>query len=87
MVTTSLAKSATTPDGTVPPLVESPQVTTLPSLFKAAKAPSVEYMVVTPLVKLADTSIGTVVSPPVVESPHTTTDPSIFKAANASTVE
>ena len=44
-------------------------------------------MAETPLVKLADTSFGTVVSPPKEEWPQVTTDPSLLTAANAPTVE
>ena len=54
---------------------------TLPSVFKAAKAASFEYIATTLEVKLADTALELpprLVSPP----PHVITLPLLFKAAN-----
>ena len=61
-----------------------PQVTTLPSDFKAAKADWVENIVTTSLAREDDTVKE---SPPAPASPHVTTLPSDFKAAYAVGVE
>ena len=57
-------------------------MTTDPSVFKAAKAAGVDYICVTPAVKLELTLDA---SPP--QSPQVTTDPSVFKAAKATGVD
>ena len=61
-----------------PPYLESPQVTTEPSLFSAAKAKPVEKIWVTPDVSLLLTLL---LSPP--KLPQVTTEPSLFSAAKA----
>lgn len=60
--------------------VESPQVTTDPSRFRAAKAPEFAAMAVTFEERLAATEEE---SPPKLAEPQVTTDPSLFKAAKA----
>mmetsp|Transcript_44647 Transcript_44647/g.123743 ORF Transcript_44647/g.123743 Transcript_44647/m.123743 type:complete len:270 (-) Transcript_44647:168-977(-) len=58
----------------------SPQLTTEPSSFKAAKAPVVPDTCVTPLRSCAATALE---SPPMSGRPHAITEPSSLKAANA----
>ena len=68
----------------LPPLVESPQVTTPNLLFRAIKLPSLEYTSLTPEEILLFTDE---LSPPVLLGPQETTLPSLFKAAKALAVE
>ena len=65
----------------VPPALDSPQVTTEPSVFSAAKAEAVEYTFVTPELRLDATAVE---SPPLAARPQVTTEPSAFSAAKAS---
>ena len=62
------------------PCSKSPQVTTEPSDFSAAKASVVEYTAVTPELRLDATYVE---SPPLPELPQVTTEPSDFRAAKA----
>ena len=62
-----------------------PQVTTLPSVFKAANACPFENIFETPEDKSPPAGLDE--SPPSRESPQVTTLPSVFRAANASLVE
>ena len=68
-----------------PPEKESPQVTTEPSLFKAAKALSVEKIWETPEARLLATA--RLLLPVSWNDPHVPTEPSLFKAAKAPSVE
>ena len=63
----------------LPPLLERPQVMTLPSDLRAANASLVEKIRVTPL----DRPVMPVESPPRLESPQVMTLPSVLRAANA----
>ena len=75
---TPLDKSSDTPLES-PPLV-FPQVTTEPSVLRAAKARLLEKISITPLDKSPDTLLE---SPPWFEFPQVTTEPSILIAAKA----
>ena len=64
-----------------PPDMESPQVTTEPSFFKAAKAHWVDEIDVTP--EARSPPVGKVESPPKMAPPQVTTDPFDLRAAKA----
>jgi hypothetical protein len=63
-----------------PPWEEYPQVTTEPSAFRAAQAPSVQKIWLTPELSRLATAL---LLPPESESPQVTTEPSAFSAAKA----